>query len=140
MKATMNMNQIVKVSIVAMMMFFASIQAPVQAASRNNSIMNTKEIKAASSRLEKLSLRIENAIKFNAVAEGSSSADLFELEAAEYRLENMALSVEKSLQYTSPAISEITDNSEVSSAFESLAQMTCQIEQLVKYNAASIAE
>jgi hypothetical protein len=135
MKTLKNLNQIAKVTFASVTFLFASLM-PMQAASGKNTASEMNEIQAASNELAMFNTEIEKAVAFNAPAL-SEKSEAFEVFVAESMLDNMFNSVAKDAAYVSPSVNE---DFEVATAVESLDSLNAQIEQSVRYTAASIAE
>jgi hypothetical protein len=132
---TKNLNQIAKVTFASAAFLFASLM-PMQAASGKNTASEMNEIQAASNELAMFNNEIEKAVAFTAPAL-SEKSEAFELYVAESMLDDMFSSVARDAAYVSPSVN---DNFETAEAIENLDNLNAQIEQSVKYTAASIAE
>jgi hypothetical protein len=126
MKTSKNLNQIAKVTFASVTFLFASLM-PMQAASGKNT---------ASYHLAMFNNEIEKAVAFNAPAL-SEKSEAFEVFVAESMLDDMFTSVARDAAYVSPSVNE---DFEIASAVDSLDSLNAQIEQSVKYTAASTAE
>lgn len=135
MKTSKNLNQIAKVTFASVTFLFASLM-PMQAASGKNTASGMNEIQTASNELSMFNNEIEKAVAFNAPAL-SEKSEAFEVFVAESMLDEMFSSVEEDAAYVSPSVN---DNFETAEAMESLDSLNAQIEQSVKYTAASISE
>ena len=135
MKTSKNLNQIAKVTFASVTFLFASLM-PMQAASGKNNASGMNEIQVASNELAMFNNEIEKAVAFNAPAL-SERTEAFEVFVAESMLEDMFSSVAQDAAYVSPSVNE---DFEVALAVESLDSLNSQIEQSVKYTAASKAE
>jgi hypothetical protein len=135
MKTLRNLNQIAKVTFASVTFLFASLM-PMQAASGKNTASEMNEIQSASNELAMFNNEIEKAVAFNAPAL-SEKSEAFELFVAESKLEDMFSSVAQDAAYVSPSVN---DDFETAEAVANLDSLNAQIEQSVKYTAASIAE
>jgi hypothetical protein len=135
MKTSRNLNQIAKVTFASVTFLFASLM-PMQAANGKNSASEMNEIQTASNELAMLNNDVEKSVAFTAPAV-SEKSEAFEAFVAEIMLDDMFSSLAKDAAYVSPSVNE---NFDVSNAVESLDSLNAQIEQSVKYTAASIAE
>lgn len=126
MKTSKNLNQIAKVTFASVTFLFASLM-PMQAASGKNTAFD---------QLAMYNNEIEKAVAFYAPAL-SEESEAFELFVAESMLDDMFTSTARNAAYVSPSVNE---NFETAEAMENLDSLNAQIEQSVKYTAASIAE
>jgi len=135
MKTSKNLNQIAKVTFASVTFLFASLM-PMQAASAKNTASGMNEIQTASNELAMFNNEIEKAVAFYAPAL-SEESEAFELFVAESMLDDMFTSAARNAAYVSPSVNE---NFETAEAMENLDSLNAQIEQSVKYSAASVAE
>lgn len=135
MKTSKNLNQIAKVTFASVTFLFASLM-PMQAANGKNPASEMNEIQAASNELAMFNNDIERTVAFSAPAV-SERSEAYEAFVAELMLDDMFSSVAQDAAYVSPSLNE---NFEVATAVEGLDSLNAQIEQSVKYTAASIAE
>jgi len=135
MKTSKNLTHIAKVTFASVTFLFASLM-PMQAESGKNTASAINEIQTASNELAMFNTEIEKAVAFNAPAL-SEKSEAFEVFVAESMLEDMFSSVARDAAYVSPSVNE---NLETAEAVENLDSLNAQIEQSVKYTAASIAE
>ena len=135
MKTSRNLNQIAKVTFASAIFLFASLM-PMQAASGKNTASGMNEIQIASNELAMFNNEIEKAVAFNAPS-FSEKSEAFEVFVAESMLEDMFSSVAQDAAYVSPSVN---DNFETAEAMVSLNNLNAQLEQSVRYTAASIAE
>lgn len=126
MKTSKNLNQIAKVTFASVTFLFASLM-PMQAASGKNTAFD---------QLAMYNNEIEKAVAFYAPAL-SEESEALELFVAESMLDDMFTSAARNAAYVSPSVNE---NFETAEAMENLDSLNAQIEQSVKYTAASIAE
>ena len=140
MKATINMNQTVKVSIASLALLAASFFTPLQAAILKNNPAGVNEIQAASNRLETLSLKIEKAIQFSTSDMLAYETEMFELETAVSSLEKLATTLEVDLRYVSPEVGENINDYEAVVALANLYQLNQRTENQIKYSAPSVTE
>jgi hypothetical protein len=126
MKTRKNINPNIKMSFAATTLFVFSTLGIVNASDSEN--------KSVYERLERMSSRMEETLRYKAPAEPEAETYVYsDYEVAENRLEVLNQEMEQSIRYKAPEVTEDIEEYEVQAAWERLENMTLAMEESIKF-------
>jgi len=133
MKTKMNIRKTAKASLALIAFLILPNLYTVNANEKNDTMLINRELQAAVSRLEGLSLNMEASLIYNAPGL-AEDIEAYETNAAYERLENLCVTLENSVSYHASAVDEEIAALELAEAMERINNLVRKTEMALCYN------